>query len=229
MSDNEKSNLPTTYSADNITINFSEPIKEIEKVGKKSRELIKAQGVYTPDARVWINKKTLPHLLATDNKATNRMFNNLEDKDKLENGKEKYASVESIQKEISKKIQEPRDTIQKERLKDTEEILKNFRDSPDLEKKRELEESKIRKELPDVKRKKLKAARVDELTGEPLTNPEVHHKDRVADNPRRALDETNLATINKKTHKKVHQLNIETEKDFEKAKANKTLERNSLP
>ena len=147
----------------------------------------------------------------------------LENNDKLENGKEEFASVESIQKEASKRIQEPRDTIQKERLKDTEEILKNFRDSPDLEKKRELEESKIRKELPIVKRKKLKAEKVDSITQQPLINPEVHHKDRVSDNPRRALDETNLEAVNKDTHIELHKNSIEKEEEFERFKANKTL------
>lgn len=225
MSDKKNNNIPIIHSANKLTINFSEPIEEIEKEGNKSRKLIKSDGAYTPDGKVWINKKILPHLLATDSKATRRIYNDLENNDKIENGKEQFASVEAIQKEASKRIQEPRDTIQKERLKDTEEILKNFRDSPDLEKKRELEESKIRKELPEVKRKKLKAEMVDNVTKQPLQNPEVHHKDRVSDNPRRALDETNLAVVNQNTHRELHKQLIETEEEFERFKANNTLRR----
>ena len=223
MSYKKSNNIPIIHLANKLTINFSQPIEEIKKEGEKSRELIKSHGAYTQDGRVWVNKKILAHLLATDSKATRRIYNDLENNDKLENGKEEFASVESIQKEASKRIQEPRDTIQKERLKDTEEILKNFRDSPDLEKKRELEESKIRKELPIVKRKKLKAEKVDSITQQPLINPEVHHKDRVSDNPRRALDETNLEAVNKDTHIELHKNSIETEEEFERFKANKTL------
>jgi len=227
MFDTKDNNLPTIHSANDLTINFSNPIKEIEKEGKKSRELIKSDGAYTPDGRVWVNKKILPTLLATDSKATKRLFNDLDNNDKTENGIEQFASVEAIQKEVSKRVQEPRDTIQKERLKDTEEILKNFRDSPDLEKKRELAESKIRKELPSVKRKKLKAESVDYVTGKPLENPEIHHKDRVADNPRRALDETNLAAVNKDTHHNIlHKNDIETEKELEAFKAKLTKQSN---
>jgi len=222
MSAKKANNIPTIHSANKLTINFSEAIEEIKKEGKKSRELIKSDGAYTPDGRVWVNKKTLPHLLATDSKATRRIYNDLENNDKIENGKEQFASVEAMQKELSKRIQEPRDIIQKERLKDTEKILKDFRDSLDLEKKRELEESKIRKELPIVKKKKLKAESVDYVTGQPLQNAEVYHKDRVADKPRRALDETNLATVNKDTHNELHKQEIETEKKLETFKANKT-------
>ncbi len=224
MSDKKNMNIPIIHSANELTINFSKPIEEIYKEGQKSRKLIKSDGAYTPDGRVWVNKKILPHLLATDQKAIRRIYNDLENNDKLENGKKQYASVEAVHKEVSKRIQEPRDTIKKERLKDTEEILKNFRDSPCLEKKRELEESKIRKELPIVKRKKLKAEKVDSITQQPLINPEVHHKDRVSDNPRRALDETNLEAVNKDTHIELHKNSIETEEEFERFKANKTLE-----
>ena len=109
MSDKKNNNIPMIHSADELTINFSKPIEEINKEGEKSRELIKSNGAYTPDGRVWVNKKTLPHLLATDSKATRRIYNDLENNDKLENGKKQYASVEAVHKEVSKRIQEPRD------------------------------------------------------------------------------------------------------------------------
>ena len=60
------------------------------------------------------------------------------------------------------------------------------------------------------------------VTGKPLENPEIHHKDRVADKPRRALDETNLAAVNNDTYEILHKLDIETEKELEAFKANKT-------
>jgi len=216
MSSDKKDNLPIVHSAEDLSITFPDPIEQIENEGKKTRKLIKRNSSYTPDGRTWINRKNIPHLLSTDSNGGRRVYNDLDEDDKLENGANDYASVEALQKEISKRIQEPRDTIQKERLRDTEECLKVFRDAPELEKIRELEESKIRKELPAVKRKKLKAANVDCITGEALVDPEVHHKDRVADKPRRALDEENLVALSKKTHRdEIHGNGIESEEEFE--------------
>ena len=70
----------------------------------------------------------------------------------------------------------------------------------------------------------MKVEKVDNVTKQPLLNPEVHHKDRVSDNPRRALDETNLAVVNQDTHRELHKKSIETEEEFERFKANKTLQ-----
>jgi len=215
MDDEKDKNLPILHSAKDLTIQFPKPIKQINSAANKTKELIKNRAAYTPDGRLYINRRALSHLLATDLKGTRIFYNNLDEEDRLENGKDEYASVESVQKEASKRIQEPRDTLQRERLRYTEGCLKAARDAPELEKRRELDESQIRKELPSVKKKKLKAERVDAITGDPLTEPEVHHKDRVADNPRRALDPDNLEVLNKDTHKHIHRQGIETEKDFD--------------
>lgn len=223
MNNNKNEKLPVLYSAQKLDIKFPEPLEQIKKEGEKTIKLIKSQGTYTPKGQVFINRKSISHLLATDSKGGRILYNNLDEEDKMENGQEKYTTVESIQKEISKRIQEPRDTIQRERLKYSEDALKVFRDTPELEKIRELEESKIRKELPIVKQKKLRVEKIDEITGEPLTNPDIHHKDRVADNPRRALDDKNLSALNKPTHDFLHKNGIETEEEFEKyKKANKS-------
>lgn len=215
MSD-EKKNLPRVFSAQELSISFPKPIKQIENEGTKTRDLILKNGICTTDGRAWVDRTDIAHMLSTDSKGARIVYNDLDDLDKFQNGNNNYASIESIQKEASKRIQEPRDTIQRERLRDTEECLKIFRDAPELEKIRELEESKIRKELPAVKRKKLKLESLDCVTNEPLTDPEVHHKDRVADKPRRALDEKNLTPLNKNTHRKIiHANGIDTEKAFD--------------
>jgi len=204
------------HSSEKLTIKFDEPIKEIEKEGKLTRSKLKSNSSYTSDGRVWINKDDVSHLLATDKKGANIIYNDLDDDDKLENGNTKNISIEAIQKEVSKRIQEPRDTLKKERLKDTEKCLPSMRDAPELEKIRELEESRIRKELPRVKAKKLKAETLDCITKEPLVKPEVHHKNRIADKPREALDDENLAAINDTTHGVIHQEGYDTKEGFEK-------------
>lgn len=214
MSDAEN-NLPVLRSAKELSISFSPPVKEIMSDGVKTRELIQTQGAFSLEAEALVNRKSLPQILATDAKGARIMYNNLEEEDTNTSGKEQFVKVEAVQKEVSKRIQEPRDTIQRERLRDSEKCLQAFRDAPELEKIRELEESRIRKELPAVKKKRLAAESVDCVTQEELTEPEVHHKDRVADKPRRALDENNMAPLNKLTHRGViHKNGIETEADF---------------
>ena len=212
------------HSTSELNINLPEPNEYIKKEGQRTKDLVKSEGSYTPNGRVFIKKTALPHLLATDKKGGNKFFNDLEEEDILENGQDKYASVESVQKEASKRIQEPRDTIQKKRLKYTEQCLSAVRDAPEIEELRELEESTNRKELPKVKSKKRKAEQVDYVTGEKLTQPEVHHVERVADNPRKTLDENNLVVVNKDTHREIHNKGIESEDElskFKNKKANK--------
>lgn len=211
------------FSASDLDLSFPEKNEHIEdKVADKTREVISSSGAYTPDGKTFINKKSLPHLLATDKSGANRFYNDLNNEDKLVNGNDKNASIDSIQKELSRRIQEPRDTLERERHRDTEDCLKTLRDHPTIDKYREVGESKIRKNLPKIKKDKLKLVENDEITGEPLTQPEVHHKDRVADKPRRALDKDNLAALNKETHSELHKKGIESKDEFEEYKrANK--------
>lgn len=216
MSDGK--NLPAVHSAKNLSISFPEKNKHIsDKEAEKSRELVKNNGAYTNDGRAYIDKNALPHLLATDKKGANRFFNNLEDEDKLELGNQNLASVSSVNKEISERIQEPRDTLQKERLRDSEACVNAFRDAPELEKIREVEESKNRKEQPKLKAKKIKAENITacELTGAPLApDADVHHIERQADKPRKARDLNNIVVANKTPHREVHAAGAETPEEL---------------
>lgn len=224
MSSNSTSNI-TVYKARELTLNFPDSDNEyIKDQVEKTKNVIKENGIYTSDGKAFVDKKSVPHLLATDTKSANRIYNNLDDEDKFENGTEKYISVDATQKELSKRIQEPRDTNEIDRLKYSEKAIVTLRDAPELEKKREQLESHIRKELPKIKKKKRKMDKIDDITGDKLDTPEVHHKDRVADKPRKALDNDNLATLNKPTHKKLHKLDIETREEYDEYKLKKGLD-----
>ena len=216
MSDEQ--NLPVIHSAEDLSISFPEKNKHIsEKEAEKNRCLVKINGAYTNDGRAYIEKNALPHLLATDKKGTNRFFNNLEDEDKLELGNQNLASVSSVNKEISERIQEPRDTLQKERLRDSEACVNAFRDAPELEKLREVEESKNRKEQPKLKAKKIKAENITacELTRAPLDpDADAHHIERQADKPRKARDLSNIVVANKPPHREVHAAGAETPEEL---------------
>jgi len=214
----EENNLPVVHSAKDLTIIFPERNKHIsDKEAERNRGLIQANGAYTNDGRAYINKDALPHLFATDKKGANRFYNNLEDEDKLELGSQSLASVSSINKEISERIQEPRDTLQKERLRDSESCINAFRDAPELEKIREVEESNNRKEQSKLKEKKVKAENITacQLTGEPLDpDADAHHMERQADKPRKARDLNNVIVVNKPPHREVHEAGAETPEEL---------------
>lgn len=214
----EDKSLPVVHSASQLTIIFPAKNKHIsDKESEKNRAVIQSGGAYTSDGRVYIDKAALPHLLATDAKGANRFYNNLDDEDKLELGNKMLASASSVNREISERIQQPRDTLQKERLRDSEGCINALRDAPELEKIREAEESRIRKEQSSLKEKKIRAEGISacQLTGEPLDpDAHAHHMERQADNPRKAIDLKNVIVVNPSPHGEVHKAGAETPEEL---------------
>lgn len=210
--------LPKVYRATDLEIDFPEKSEYVtESEAEKTRKSISEKSVFTPDGQTYIDKESLPSLLATDKKGAARAYLDANTEDKLELGEKRYLTTSRTQYEISKRIEEPRDTLQIERLKDSEKCLIAYRDHPDLEKRREVEESKIRKELPNLKAKKQKIDNVQncELTGDSLEkNAAVHHKERRADKPRLSLDEDNLLLINPEPHKEIHKVGAESKEEL---------------
>jgi hypothetical protein len=213
-----KDNLPAVYSAENLTIQFPPKNPHIsDKEANTTRALVRTSGAYTPDARGYIDTKALPHLLATDKKSVNRFYSDLDEKDKFENGFQRLASLSSVNKEISERLQEPRDTLQRERLRDSEGCINAMRDAPELEKIREVEESKNRKEQPKLKSKKIKAEGITscQLTDKPLEkDADAHHIERRADKPRKARDLDNILVANKVPHREIHEAGAESREEL---------------
>lgn len=107
--------------------------------------------------------------------------------------------------------------MQKERLRDSEGCINALRDAPELEKIREAEESRNRKEQPKLKEKKIKAEGISvcQLTSEPLTgDAHAHHIERQADNPRKARDLNNVIVVNPSPHGEVHTAGAETREEL---------------
>ncbi|WP_430229797.1 hypothetical protein [Nitrosomonas communis] len=211
-------NLPVVHSAENLTITFPKKNEHIDdKDAEKNRSLIKKDGAYTSDGRAYVDTVALPHLFATDKKGVNRFYNKLDNKDKLERGSRRLASVSSVNKEISERLQEPRDTLQRERLRDAEGCVNAMRDAPELEKIREVEESKNRREQPKLKAKKIKAENITacQLTRAPLEqDADAHHVERQADQPRKARDLSNIIVANKLPHREVHTAGAESPEEL---------------
>lgn len=208
------------HEASDLDILFPEKNQYIsEREGSKTRKLIKEGGRYTDDGRAYLDRKSLPHIFGTDSAGARRFYNDLDDDDRLEQGSQQMASVASVNKELSERLQEPRDVVVKERLRDAEACINAFRDAPKLEKIRNIEESNIRRDLPKLKDKKVKKENLTEcqVTGEPLgKDAEAHHMDRKADNPRRARDLDNIAIVNLEAHRTIHKEGANSREELSK-------------
>lgn len=217
MSEEKKSEL-IIHSASNLTINFPEANQYISnEEANRKRIAISSQGAYTPDGKAFINKKSLPKVLATDKKGANRFVNDLENDDKMQNGNNILVSVPAVMKEISRRIQYPIDTIKREKLKDSEGCIAALRDSPELEKIKEVQESKIREELPRLKNRKIKAEGITccQVTNKPLEpNAAFHHIRRRADRPDLALSLDNGILVNPSVHDEIHDQGAESPEEL---------------
>jgi hypothetical protein len=175
----------------------------------------------TPKSEVAVKKQGIPKILLTDKKGANKFINDLPNDQKIENGNDTYVAIPSVQKEISKRIQEPRDPLVKEKLKDTEKSLLAIRDAPELERARNADHQRIENELPKLRDRKIRTENIvaDDITGEPLKpNAVAHHIERKADAPNEARNLDNVAILNLETHIEGHQNNFEGKKSYENFK-----------
>lgn len=195
MKDEKKETSLVKYKAEDLSIDFPDNKYLSDKEKAITRNAINKGGIVKNDGRTFVNKNNMSNLLCTDKKGANKVYNDLDDDEKFQDGNSKYADTSAITKELSKRIQEPRPQLERERLKDSRDCINAFIDSPKLEKERSIESDRIQKELPKLTKKKMKSENIkcDQLTGETFDNDaEGHHKERKSDNPRKATDMSNI-------------------------------------
>ncbi|HEY8034662.1 MAG TPA: hypothetical protein VIF37_03630 [Methylobacter sp.] len=203
----EQKNHPAVRSASEINIQFTEESKALDSqdAEKIRKTVVKHGGDY--GGKCFIEKSGLPRLLCTDAKGANRVYINAAPKDKFQDGDKRYINVTAVQKEIGDRIQQPRDAYMHERLKYSDQCLRDYRDNPTVAQDRHIEESMIRRDLPKLKSRKIAVEGITacQYTGESLEkNAAAHHRIRKSDDPSLALDLNNVDIINPKPHKKVH-------------------------
>lgn len=203
-----KSSLVVRTAAD-LTLKFPEPQPSLAvKDAEKTKDVIRKHGAYDLQGGSLLSTKSLPKLLVTDVEGAKRFFMRLNDDDKVKDGNNSFAKGPAVLKEIAQRIEAPRDAYVHERLKYNEECLKKLRDAPEIERIRVLLESKIRRELPNLKQLKINAGNISEcqVSGDALeADAHAHHKERKSDNPHRALDLDNIIIVNEKPHQIIHQ------------------------
>ena len=204
-----KDQLPALRLAKELKLRFPEPSDFISpEDANKTRQLIQNDAAFTPDGKPYIPWTALPHLLATDKPGANKFYNDLLGEDKMRDGTVRFVAAPALNKELSRRIQEPRDVYKHERLKDSEACVNALRDAPELERRRLLVESDLRRRVPRLKREMQKAGDITacQVTGEPLEpDAEVHHIERQADQPAKSLDPRNLLLTNKTPHREIHE------------------------
>lgn len=209
----ENSQLPSLTPAIELNVNLPVPHEKIKKEGEKTNKLVRKHGYADKETgQTYIEKKALPHLLATDQKGANKIWNETDDEDKKCDGSKQLISIPAMQKVLAQRIEEPRDALEKERLRHSEKALIAFRDTPEIENERQIQEVQNRTNFSNVKSGIIRENNIrnDECTGEPLEkNPHGHHIERKADNPRKTLDPNNIAIINPDTHKEIHSEGLE--------------------
>lgn len=216
LKEDKEQNL-VVIKATELNITFPQNDKIEKKESRKIEEGINKGGIVIEN-KCFLEKNKIKTQLCTDKKGENKFYNDLDDEDKIEVGKEKYASVSAITKEISDRIQQPRDILVQEKLHHSEACLKAFRDNSELEKQRLIEEVRIKKEIPKTIKKKIKDENIKkcELTESEFNNDaEGHHIIRKADDPTKACDPGNIIIIKNEIHKKIHKEGAESPEELE--------------
>ncbi len=204
MSENNN-NSPVISPVSALNLNLPEPSDLVDpKAAVRIQKAVRNHVVYTPEGELLINKDCLKTLLQTDQAGANLVVANLPSEQKLENGNNHYVKSAPINQELSRRIQEPRDAQQLQGLKYSEACLNTARDNPELEVRRLVLESRNEKAMPAVK-KAVKQEATECLSGQPLQpNAEVHHKERVADQPRKSISPNNMVAVNPEIHTTIH-------------------------
>ncbi|WP_152620468.1 hypothetical protein [Pseudomonas sp. W15Feb9B] len=205
-------NVPALISAEILNVKLPEPsdILKLSDVARTQKAVTK-KGAFTHDAKVAFERGAIKTLLATDSAGANKFVTELPNDQKIEDGKNLYIKMPHLNQELSRRIQETRDGYQLEQLKYSEQCINAVRDAPELEVRRLKLESLARREMPKVKQEVLKNSETC-VSGNALQkNAEVHHIERVADNPDRALAPSNMKAVNPHIHDQIHAAQAHTQ------------------
>jgi hypothetical protein len=209
------------FKASDIKLDIQKSEKLTEEEQSKINNVVQENGIVTQDLRTAINKNGIKAILTTDQKAVNRLYNNLDEDDKIENGDEKYIRTPAVIKEICEREENYHNPHTKAILEHSKRALDALSNNSEVENLRQIDKSRKDKQLPQVKQEKIKESMsIDNLTGESIEKGDVHHTERVADNPRKQNDKENLIFTSHKNHSKIHKENAETPKELEQLAKN---------
>lgn len=226
MANDDEKKLPSVRSARDLGVSFPDIPKTLtKKEGERIQKAVEDGGVAF-DQKTFLSEDAVQQLLCTDRKGTQIVFNSASEDDVRRYGDTDYLSSPELQKEIAKRREQPRKTLERERLKYGSECVESLSGCSELEKERSIQSDRI-----DIGRKSMTKKALSErhptcseLTGKefddtPEGKPVGHHPDRVADQPEKALDTANIAIIRTDEHEEFHNSDYPpTSEGFEQAK-----------
>lgn len=201
----DEKNLPAIIKpASDLNLALPQATNLRNEDAEKIQAAIKKYGAFTQDGESLVNAKGVTTLLATDPAGARKMINNLPDSQKIEDGKNLFIKTAPLNQEISRRIQEPRPTLEREKLKHAEGCVNALRDHPELERARSLLHDYSKGDMKKAKRQ-VRESSTHCISGEELPpNAPVHHIERVADEPRKCADPKNMIAVTPDTHKTIH-------------------------
>lgn len=219
--------LPTGYIYWGEELEFERPSLGLGEHKGTVTQIMNAckNSIVEQDLSIYVSKNSLKDILRVGvNSKMNRILSEIADEDKLMPGTIKSSNVEfivfgEVLKLINRELVEARDERKRMYLKISEKALINLRDCDKLAVLALQKDVIYNKELKKLKgkRKKIYKIKFDELTGEKLEkDAEFSHIRSKASYPKLALDIENGLLINKETHNKLTNLQIEDEVQLEK-------------
>ena len=205
-SENKDKNELSVRKAQEFDIKF--PDNENLKSNEKN-QIQKAitDGAIAIGTKTFVDSGKVPKILSTDNKGVQLVLNDAPKEDVKRYGDLDYLSTPHIQKEISRRKEQPRSELEREKLNYASSCLDAFSGNSQLNKERNIGSDRIVKERSQIGAKVIKerGSTVSEISGEPLKgDARVHHKNRVADRPEEAFEDDNLTVIKDKEHTEFH-------------------------
>lgn len=214
---NEK--LPAIRKAADLDISFPDNDKLEEKEKKPIKSAVLNGGLVAPDGRCYVENNEVHKILVTDKKGGAKIINNAPEEDKYENGNKGYLASSEVRKVIDERMQEPRSTLEHERLTYADNCLVAFRDASDLVKERHIEADRIQRDRAALTDKKIRDENIQEcqLSGQPFEkDARGHHIERVVDKPRKARESDNIIVMKNPIHLAVHENDAETPETLKK-------------
>lgn len=225
--DNEKNKLPERRAKD-FDLNFPENQYLKPKEQQRIQNTIKNGGIVV-GTKTYISENGLKYLFNTDTKGVQKVLNDAPNDDIYTLDDVDYLSTPHIQKEIANRKEQPRSSLEMEKLNYASECVEAFSSNDELNKERIIQSDRIAKQRLYIGKKIIRErnATKSEISGLPLDGKgEVHHLKRVADTPEEALNPENMVVITQKEHRQFHSSNfLQDEKGFEEYK--KSLNKNS--
>lgn len=208
MTDESESSQIVVSFLESTPLDFPPPSEFVDtEHASKTRLAIQENGVYEGSGKTAIRVAALPQILSTDVVGAKRFFNNLPNKDKFKNGKDRFVRTPALKRELDDRIEKGFDAKKIEQLRESERCLAALRDNIKSRTIRGLAESANRAGQKGLKKKKIERDNIDacERTGEPLaSNAQAHHKIRRSDDPDLALDLDNIEILNEAVHAAHH-------------------------